>query len=174
MCTSLILISYLCFFLFTLFFQVSNRPPSTPAIARSRTSRYAIFKGPVVDSLCWNHDSLLLTTLLQLKPDQVDSYMRAQRIHQVRAGRNSSRRIEIPFYCNILHLVFLVQNNVEFYASFFPIFLITGLYAPLATAIAGLVVLLGRVAYFFGYSVRYIPCTTRNIFKSSVSHLLAH
>jgi len=61
---------------------------------------------------------------LQLKEEDVDYYLRAQRAH---------------------------QNNVEFMSVFMPLFLIIGLFEPKKTAIGGLIVLVFRIIGGLGY-----------------------
>ena len=68
------------------------------------------------------NDSLIKS--LKLTDEQVDSYNRTQRVH---------------------------QNNMEFLHSFFPIFLLSGLYNPVHAAIAGAVVFAGRMVTAIGY-----------------------
>jgi uncharacterized membrane protein YecN with MAPEG domain len=68
------------------------------------------------------NDSLIKE--LKLTDEQVDAYMRSQRVH---------------------------QNNMEFLVSFSPIFLVAGLYNPMHTAIAGAIVWLGRLVTAIGY-----------------------
>jgi hypothetical protein len=67
-------------------------------------------------------DSLVKS--LNLTDSQVNQYMCAQRVH---------------------------QNNMEFLVVFFPMLLIAGLYNPLHTAAAGVVVWLGRLITALGY-----------------------
>ena len=71
---------------------------------------------------------------LELKTEDVEKYMRAQRAH---------------------------QNNVELMSVFMPMFLIIGLFKPKKAAIGGLVVLvfriLGGVGYFFKKRVYGAP-----------------
>tara|TARA_B110000261_G_C13085961_1_gene357836 strand:+ start:1960 stop:2418 length:459 start_codon:yes stop_codon:yes gene_type:complete len=61
---------------------------------------------------------------LELKEEDVDYYLRAQRAH---------------------------QNNVEFMSVFLPLFLIIGLFKPKKTAIGGLIVLIFRIIGGIGY-----------------------
>mgnify|MGYP003706204041 FL=1 len=61
---------------------------------------------------------------LELKEEDVDYYLRAQRAH---------------------------QNNVEFMSVFMPLFLIIGLFKPKKTAIGGLIVLIFRIIGGLGY-----------------------
>jgi uncharacterized MAPEG superfamily protein len=61
---------------------------------------------------------------LNLKEEDVDYYLRAQRAH---------------------------QNNVEFMSVFLPLFLIIGLFKPKKTAMAGLIVLIFRIIGGVGY-----------------------
>jgi hypothetical protein len=61
---------------------------------------------------------------LNLKPDQLESYMRSQRVH---------------------------QNNVELMSGFMPLYIVSSLINPDQSKWAGLVVLLGRQAYALGY-----------------------
>eukprot|EP00008_Paramoeba_atlantica_P012595 CAMPEP_0201487650 /NCGR_PEP_ID=MMETSP0151_2-20130828/14584_1 /ASSEMBLY_ACC=CAM_ASM_000257 /TAXON_ID=200890 /ORGANISM="Paramoeba atlantica, Strain 621/1 / CCAP 1560/9" /LENGTH=281 /DNA_ID=CAMNT_0047872757 /DNA_START=74 /DNA_END=919 /DNA_ORIENTATION=+ len=63
---------------------------------------------------------------LKLNTEEVESYMRTQRVH---------------------------QNNVEFLSCFYPMMILAGLFNPLHAAVAGAVVFLGRLAYFLGYRV---------------------
>eukprot|EP00474_Spongospora_subterranea_P008461 CRZ08919.1 hypothetical protein [Spongospora subterranea] len=62
---------------------------------------------------------------LKLTEDNVDYYLRAQRIH---------------------------QNNIEFMSMFLPVFLMAGIANPIQTAIAGAVVWTFRMAFALGYS----------------------
>lgn len=75
-------------------------------------------KAPVL----YPNDSLIKQ--LNLSPDQVDQYIRTQRVH---------------------------QNNMEFLTVYFPMLLIAGFENPIHTAIAGAVVFLGRLVTAFGY-----------------------
>ena len=67
-------------------------------------------------------DSLVKS--LKLSEDQVSDYLCAQRVH---------------------------QNSVELNSVFLPLFLTSGLFEPRNTAIAGAVVLAGRIVYTIGY-----------------------
>mmetsp|Transcript_6471 Transcript_6471/g.18334 ORF Transcript_6471/g.18334 Transcript_6471/m.18334 type:complete len:152 (-) Transcript_6471:124-579(-) len=60
----------------------------------------------------------------KVSDEDLAQYLRAQRVH---------------------------QNNVEFLSIFFPIFILAGLFHPVHTAVAGLVVFFGRLTYMFGY-----------------------
>lgn len=84
------------------------------ASARSNTG----IQPPVL----YPNDSLIKE--LKLTDEQVDNYMRAQRVH---------------------------QNNMEFLCAFMPIFFVAGLYNPMHTAIAGALVWAGRLATAIGY-----------------------
>jgi len=88
---------------------------------------------------------------LELKTEDVEKYMRAQRAH---------------------------QNNVELMSVFMPMFLIIGLFKPKKAAIGGLVVLvfriLGGVGYFFKKRVYGAPFHLGEIYILYLGFLIVY